>query len=83
VYDTGERTANNCNVDDNGDGMVILAMVMITPTTSMTTTAVTARFMLRAAFGTAENGSPRLCLASSADVGCIHVYACEEAAGYI
>jgi hypothetical protein len=71
------------NVDDDGDGMVILAIVVITATTVMTTTAVTARFVKCAVFGTAENGSPRLCLASSADVDYIHVYACEEAAGFI
>lgn len=73
MYNTGERTDNDFNVDDNGDGMVILAMVMITSTIAMATTAVTARFMLRAVFGTAENGSPILRLARSPDVGCFHI----------
>ena len=83
MYDTGGRTDSDFNVDDDGDGMVILAIVMITATTAMTTTAVTARFVQRAVFGTAENGSPTLCLASSADVDCIHVYACEVASGFV
>jgi len=78
---SGGRIDNDFNVDDEGDGMVIL--VMITATTAMTTTALTARFMQRAVFGTAEIGSPRICLAITADVGCIHVYACEEAADFI
>jgi hypothetical protein len=72
VCDYGGRADSDFNVDDDGDGMVILAMVMITATIAMTTTTVvTARFLLRTVFGAAENGGPRLCLARSADVGCI------------